>query len=452
MSTRRNSLTSGAQIVLVVSHHAISRRLAYPERFNFKEVFMPGTIRTASKRSRRTLIFLSLALLTSAHGLAEPVRIHNDSPKLPPRTVALEELWRVGGEDSEFIFGMIIDSTADKDGNVYLLDNQLGQVEVFSPDGAHLRTLSRQGDGPGEVRNPIALTMLPDGTLGIIELFPSKVVKLSLTGEPAGSVTFLTGEGAKTGFTISVNCRHRAGVFLLAGMRGTPSEEGQKRSHYVASYSDAGEEKVRYCETEALLTFNPPTFIENELLPAFWFGNAIGPDGRVYVATSRDSYTIEVFRPDGAPERIIERQFENRPRDARDRHRMEAMVDAWYTGVPVEVERTFSDHEPPISELFVAEDGTLWVQNSHSGRDQAAGILLTYDTFDPEGQYLQQVSIACEGDAAYDGLRFLGDGRVLLIKGYVLARWGSLSPGAHADFGEDEAGEMEVICCRMAER
>ena len=395
---------------------------------------------------------LPVAILSGASALAQPITVQNDEPRLPPSTIALEEIWRVGGEDGEIIFGMIIDSLADADGNVYLLDNQLCQVEVFSADGEHLRTLSRQGEGPGEVRSPIAMTMMPDGTLGLIELFPAKVEKLSPTGEPAGSFTFHAGQDVQTGFTVSVGGRYRAGVLMLAGMRGTPADAGQKRIHYVASYTDSGEELVRYCETEALLNFNPPTFVEEELLPAFWFGNTVGPDGRVHIATSRDDYVIETYLPDGTLERIIKRKFESHPRDSRERRRMQAMVNAWYSQVPVEVKCTFAEHEPVISELFVSEDGTLWVQHNRSGRDQPEGILLTYDTFDAEGHYIQQVSVVCDGDAAYDGLRFLGDERVLLIKGYVLARWASLSPGAHADFGEEKAGQMEVICCRIVER
>jgi len=412
---------------------------------------MLGSIPLIRKSILAALIFQLAVTVTGTPSLAEPVHIHNTDPLNPPRTVSLEEIWRVGSEDSDFIFGMLIDSLADEDGNVYLLDNQLCQVEVFTADGEHLRTLSRQGEGPGEVQTPIAMTFMSDGSLGLVELFPAKIEKITRTGEPAGSVTFHSGEGVQTGFTVSVDCRNRAGVLTLAGMRGSPAEGGQKRIHYVARYAESGEELARYCETEAVINFNPPTFIENELLPAFWFGHAVGPDGRVYLAPSRDDYKIEVYLPDGTLDRIIEREFKNRPRDNRDRARMQAMVDAWYTGVPVDVECTFTENEPAISEMFLTADNTLWIQHSRSGHEQPEGVLLTYDTFDAEGNYLQQVSVACDGDAAYDGLRFLGDGRVLLIKGYVLARWASLSPGARADFGEEEASQMEVICCRMIE-
>ena len=84
-----------------------------------------------------------------------------------------------------------------------------------------------------------------------------------------GSVTFLSGEDVQTGFIASVNCQNRAGVLMLAGMRGAPTDVGQKRTLYVARYAETGEELARYCETETILNFNPPTFVEHELLPAF---------------------------------------------------------------------------------------------------------------------------------------------------------------------------------------
>ena len=128
---------------------------------------------------------------------------------------------------------------------------------------------------------------------------------------------------------------------------------------------------------------------------------------------------------------------------------MNALVDAWMADVPGEFVRNIEPVEPAIAEMFVDDDGILWVQNSRSGRNQPDGVLMTYDTFNAEGEYLQQVSVACEGDPAYDGLRFLGDGNVLLIKGYVLARWTSM--GARGvDFGEEaNSGPMEIIHCAV---
>ena len=65
-------------------------------------------------------------------------------------SLALRELWRAGGLDEDVIFGEIEQIVAGPEGNLYVLDSQLCQVMVFGPEGEFLRTLSREGEGPGE--------------------------------------------------------------------------------------------------------------------------------------------------------------------------------------------------------------------------------------------------------------------------------------------------------------
>jgi hypothetical protein len=110
-------------------------------------------------------------------------------PAAGVEALRLEERWRVGGPDGGTLFGRVIRAAADKDGNVYLLDAQLNHVEVFGPDGRHLRTLSREGEGPGEIRMPADMLFLSDGNSGIVTRIPGRLVKLDLAGNPAGTVT-----------------------------------------------------------------------------------------------------------------------------------------------------------------------------------------------------------------------------------------------------------------------
>ncbi len=407
--------------------------------------------RPGAGRPRIVLLSLCILLGFSVPVLAEAPLIRNTAPQLPPRILELDELWRVGGEEGEFVFGMMIDSVVDDEGSVYLLDNQLCQVEVFDIHGEHLRTVSHEGDGPGEVRVPMALGWMTDGSRGLMELFPSKFVVVERDGTPGSGMTLTIGEDTQTGFMASVSAACRAGVLLSAGQRATPGDGGQDRVQYLSRFDNEGRETTRYCEATTFLSFAPPRFDEVAMLPPFFFANTVGPDGRIYAATERDRYRIEVFLPDGTPDRVIERELDPWRRDDRDRNRMNAMVDAWFQGAPGEIERTLATHEQAVSEMFVDDEGVLWVQHSRSGREQPEGILLSYDTFDAEGNYLQEVSVACEGDPAYDGLKFLGDGRILLIKGYVLARWAATG-APNVDFGEEENDSpMEVICCRVKE-
>ena len=109
------------------------------------------------------------------------------TPRDGVQTLDLQEQWRTGGEDDEIFFGVVTNAISDDEGNIYLLDMQLSEVQVYSPAGEQFKTLSREGEGPGEIQRPADLLFMPDGSLGIVQMFPGKVVKIDLDGNPAGS-------------------------------------------------------------------------------------------------------------------------------------------------------------------------------------------------------------------------------------------------------------------------
>ena len=149
----------------------------------------------------RVAVLLGVAIAVSAvpvpaaawkgrETVVEGVR-HVDNPAegiLPPLTVTAKELWRVGGDADadEELFGVIEALTTDPAGNVYLLDKQLSEVKVFSRDGGYLRTVGREGEGPGEFRAGLGLFFTPEGRLAVLQGAPPKVVLFTAAGEPAG--------------------------------------------------------------------------------------------------------------------------------------------------------------------------------------------------------------------------------------------------------------------------
>ena len=108
------------------------------------------------------------------------------------------------------------------------------------------------------------------------------------------------------------------------------------------------------------------------------------------------------------------------------------------------------DTERAISALHLDGHDRLWVQHSRSDRHQREGVFLTLDLYDRAGQWQREVSLVCEGRPVSDGIRFLGDGRVLLIKGFVVARLACLGSGV-ATLGEDETEVIEIVCYRLPE-
>ncbi len=71
---------------------------------------------------------------------------------------------RLDGPD-EYLFGNIYAITVDDDGRVYVLDGQAQHIRVFDSGGTYLETMTRRGQGPGELVNAMSVAVLPDGRI-----------------------------------------------------------------------------------------------------------------------------------------------------------------------------------------------------------------------------------------------------------------------------------------------
>jgi hypothetical protein len=379
--------------------------------------------------------------------------LHVKNPAVPPdglETLELEELWRAGGDDEGVFFGLITQVISDDEGNVYLLDTQLSEVPVFGPDGQLLRTLSRQGEGPGESNRPVDMLFMSDGAIGLVQSFPGKIVKVTKSGEPAG--TFMVGGGDPTqgGFALFLDAKQAAGNLVIGGMRiaVNQAEGSQTRTNFLASFGDDGAEKVRYLELDQKMDFANLKIDEKNQYFVHFRHWALGPDGRVYTAPHRNEYTIVVFNADGTKDRVIEREFESWKRTEKDMARVNSIAEAQQRQSPIEFEVNLCDTEPDISSLRIASDGSLWVLNSRSTREQPDGVMATYDVFDANGYFVKQVSVKCQGDGQEDGLIFIGDDRILHVTGFLDAVV-ALQGGSPAEDEGEEPEPMEAICYRI---
>ena len=83
----------------------------------------------------------------------------------------------------EYLFGSIRAIAVDDDHNVYVLDGQARHVRAYDSDGTYLRTLGRDGEGPGEFKVPIGLA-ISDGRLLVRDPANGRVQLFALeTGE-----------------------------------------------------------------------------------------------------------------------------------------------------------------------------------------------------------------------------------------------------------------------------
>jgi len=411
------------------------------------------------------VLFGWLALVSAAVaqevGIVSNISPINDNPvsngQIPSegkQVWQLQEQWRIGGEDDEEnFFGVIGQAFTDDQGQIYLVDYQLDEVQVFSADGGYLRTLGRQGEGPGEVRGIRGALLMPTGTLAMVQGFPGKLVQVDLDGTPAGSVWPGRSDPTAGGMMRLTGAACQDGLLVISGTRIDRGERTVTRHNFITSFTTDGAAQVSFLAAPYEIDRTRREVIEaHGYFPhTCW---AIGPDNRVYVAPERNRYLIEVYNPQGECERSFERRYESYRRTAAERERVAAELQPRRRRNPQPVPVTVEATEPDIARLHVAADGSVWVLSSRGRRNQESGILATYDVFAPDGRFIRQVSMACEGHGQRDALIFLSDGRFLLIKEQVEAarafRGGPPSVEAVAE--EDASLALEIVCYGIATR
>ena len=371
------------------------------------------------------------------------------TPAQGVETMELEELWRRGGEDDEeVLFGLIAQALLDDDNNIYLLDTQLSHVEVFSSTGEHLKTIGREGSGPGEFTMAFDMIFMPDGTLGVVQVFPGKIIKLDLDGNPAGEFRPLLNEAVEGGFLVLVNSLAAGGNLVLSGIDMTFNQETltQTRTHFVKSFDIDGKPIADYHEEERIWDFKDFT-LDEPITDYVWGRLAVGPDGQVIAAIPRNGYVLTVFNPDGSINRIIEREYKSWQRNERARARAIAQLEGQLRQFPPGTEYKIMDIEPDIAALYIRDDGSIWVLTSRAMWDSKPGVLQSFDVFSPEGHFLKQVDILADGSSAADLVVFARDDMVFQITGFYDALVAAL--GGFGTDAEEEAEPMEVICYRI---
>jgi hypothetical protein len=379
------------------------------------------------------------------------VHVKNSAtPEKGTETIVLEELWRAGGEDDEeTIMGVIVHALTDDAGNLYLLDLQLSQVFVYSADGEMIKTLSREGDGPGEVRRPSDMTLLPDGSMGLMQTFPGKLIKVTTDDEPDGEISF-GGDPAEGGFMMVVDVDCRAGNLVVAGvdLKQGDVPTKQHKVSFLGAVDFEGASTVRYWENSQDLDFLNLNIREGDQYNVFPRRWSIGPKGEVFAAVERDAYIINVYQADGTLSRVIEKEFTNRQRTEEETEFVETVLELQLRQLPnakVHVEET----PEAISFIETAPDGSVWVVDSRGDTGLPEGVMLSYSVFDEDGHFVKTVQIACDGDGRDDGLIRVDQDHMVLIRGLLPAIQGIQTGGAAGGDEDEEAAPMEIVYYRI---
>lgn len=357
-----------------------------------------------------------------------------------------DEVYRVGSFDGDLweAFGEIVGLAFDGSGNLYVLDRQASQVTVVDADGRFVRTIGQPGEGPGEFRMPMALTVMAHGQLVVADLGHRSYQLF----DPEGTFERMVSMGGGDQIRFGDMAPHPNGSAIISGggsavvaMRsgpGAPATPPTRPVEFISLTGDVAEvepiaqawkptregrpQQLKGDGLRIRMSMAGPRTFEPLLLVGAL------PDGGVAYADST-TYVIKVVQADGAISRSLKRPFEplevdRRMQEAEKERRLQELEDG--EGPQIQVltnggtralsqdaikemvrgqidQMQFYPELPVLMDLQSSWSGKLWAQRRGDAPMDPGAI----DVMTTEGQYAGTFSAgSLEMPAAFgpDGL------------------------------------------------
>jgi hypothetical protein len=327
---------------------------------------------------------------------------------VPGEAWTLEEELRIGAVDGDpdYQFGSVAGVAVDSRGRIYVLDGQLQQIRVYSPDGRFEQAFGRSGDGPGELRAAMTLLMGPGDTLVVPDGRNLRFNRYAPDGSSLGSFRMVMEHGRPMGF------RANASGVLAEQLRPLsvliPDQPVTKDSLDAivlrATDGTVTDTLLRFPSGRLLVPGAGTVGFQLYAAEPVW---DLAADSRLVFGAATD-YRLSIL-DEGRLQRIITMPFERRPvTDADIAAVMGEMERRWDEGgVPPDTRQRlgsrihFADWFPPYQAVACGPDGTTWVQQVKPPSALSADELKVYherpspdwDVFDGEGRFLGVVTM-----------------------------------------------------------
>jgi len=331
-------------------------------------------------------------------------------PTRPNMTVGLTELFRIGEDDmagDEYIFTGIGGIATDADHRTFVQISREDIVRSYDSEGQYIRTIGRQGQGPGEMFYAQGVSLGPDGNLWVPSMGSARLVLFTPDGEflkiiPFSMLPPLFIQTTSDGFMgIHVNQR-------------LVTDEVVEIDYLLRRFNTEGDtlntlfrRSVQLDITDLQLggvAENIPLYTQDA-------------EGRIWQCRPRtDIYQLNVFNIDGTLNMVVEKDVPLIPKSDQEideeREVVMRLIEQQAGGqLPPDFQL---DYEPDPNRAFLGipyhdPQGYLWAQVSREGTHDTN----TFDLFDERGRFLQRIEIEGVNSPAF--LQFIDD-RLYLVE------------------------------------
>jgi hypothetical protein len=281
---------------------------------------------------------------------------------------------------------------ADGQGNIYVLDRGNHRVVVFDSKGAHVRTLGREGNGPGELGLPVAFTVTPSGVVSVYDVARHGLVNFA----PDGSI--LAGERVNVSYIGGLIARSSKLLAVTVSELGPAPGTTMERVLAVRSVDTL--EYVRLIKPGPTPVTLRSCGIQLRDMPPFFQPSLLWAlRDSIVVASTSSEYAIDVVsggRVAASYRRAVQplaATLELAVAEAGEGMRVgNRLCEAWDMAQQV----GYAPVIPVIVDLRVAPDGNIWVK-----RYTRFGEASQIDIIAESGEYLGTLSPGSPYPAAF---------------------------------------------------
>lgn len=304
--------------------------------------------------------FMTAVVLIAACGGGSPSEEGNGSSAASEERIPVAIVDSIGVElgDSNYVFASIAAISFGPDGNIYVLDRGTCNVRVYSPEGDHLRTISREGSGPGEMTSPFAMAVLGDGRITVCAPFQGGMQSF----HPDGTWEGLTAEFTNNPPMAMVGADSNA--YIALRLQVDFVDDALTTSFHVGRYVESEEPSVVYFENE--FPFDPEDL--SGLLMNTLFNQVYTADreGNVYMAPySPEEYSVRVMDREGNVFLELAREMPMVEKSPEEIQEEKTWMEAWLQSIGAQGVVIDFQPEPyrwQITNLGYDAEGRIWVR------------------------------------------------------------------------------------------
>ena len=265
--------------------------------------------------------------------------------------------------EPEYMFSRISAIAVDDNGRIYVLDYLEAELRVFGPDGKHIRTIGRRGQGPGEFMGPFSLGISAENTIMVHDLMNHRISYFSMDGDFMHS--FSTADLVMVGCDVDGH----GNIFSLVFTNG-PQEQVldlrrfDRQKNILTSY-------LTVTKTGKEATNNP-------MGPDIYWTRYL--EDQVICGYSK-TYELHVYDLEGSKIRTIERNY-NPVRIDQDK------IDSLKKRLPAAIDVQVPKYHPAFQGVTADEEGRIFVATWERPED-GQGYL--YDVFDRKGAWVTRI-------------------------------------------------------------